>query len=204
MTLSRNIRHVWAYMFLGQVVAISVASNLFYIALSLSPSPPVKNLAFHPVVWLSVLISLLAVGCTPFTTDYTFLPNLLLMHILAMVPLVCGNLKGKGFAMSARMLHTCIFFISLCFHISNALPLFSTFDQPSTDTLWNTLFSHPAQSSIGWDVIWTSASFVVWSITSNHTHGIVSLLTPFFSVGVSASVVALLNNRTHLGLAKTE
>jgi len=27
---------------------------------------------------------------------------------------------------------------------------------------WATLHSHPAQSSIGWDVIWTSLSFIAW------------------------------------------
>ncbi|KAJ7627780.1 hypothetical protein DFH06DRAFT_1006882 [Mycena polygramma] len=29
---------------------------------------------------------------------------------------------------------------------------------------WDVLHSHPAQSSIGWDVIWTSISFVVWLV----------------------------------------
>lgn len=27
---------------------------------------------------------------------------------------------------------------------------------------WKVLHSHPAQSSIGWDVIWTTISFFVW------------------------------------------
>jgi hypothetical protein len=29
---------------------------------------------------------------------------------------------------------------------------------------WGVLHSHPAQSSIGWDVIWTSISFFVWKV----------------------------------------
>lgn len=29
---------------------------------------------------------------------------------------------------------------------------------------WDVLHSHPAQSSIGWDVVWTTISFVVWQV----------------------------------------
>jgi hypothetical protein len=29
-------------------------------------------------------------------------------------------------------------------------------------TAWRVLHSHPAQSSIGWDVVWTTISFFVW------------------------------------------
>ncbi|TFY70848.1 hypothetical protein EVG20_g2147 [Dentipellis fragilis] len=29
--------------------------------------------------------------------------------------------------------------------------------------LWTTLHAHPAQSSIGWDVVWTTIAFAVWA-----------------------------------------
>ncbi|KAE9395724.1 hypothetical protein BT96DRAFT_997419 [Gymnopus androsaceus JB14] len=205
----RNIRHVWAYMFLGQLVAISVASNLFYVAISLSAARPVKQVAFHPVVSCSVLLSLLAVACTPLTSEHTFLPNLLLMHTLAMVPLLCGPYLDafKDFSMNVRLLHTQVLFISVCIHVSSSLIVFFSSDQPVAAVLWSTLFSHPAQSSIGWDVIWTSASFVLWSILTNQTstrRGIVSLmLTPLVSVGVVAPVVALVDEESRL-IRKTE
>jgi hypothetical protein len=193
----RNIRHAWAYMLLGQLVAISVAANLFYVAMSLSAPRPVKQVVFHPVVWFSVLLSLLAVAWSPLTGKHTFLPNLLLIHTLAMVPLLCGPYldTSKGFSMSARLLHNQVLLISAFIHISNSLVLFFTFDQPLINTLWRALFSHPARSSIGWDVIWTSASFVVWNVLSDQMsarHGVASLLfMPLASVGVVAPVVAL-------------
>ena len=34
----------------------------------------------------------------------------------------------------------------------------------AVDALWSTLGSHPAQSSIGWDVIWTLGSFLAWIV----------------------------------------
>jgi len=64
-----------------------------------------------------------------------------------------------------------------------------------------TLYSHPAQSSIGWDVIWTSLSLIVWillrprssvndsSDAGTDKHGLVTYLilsTPVASIAVTA------------------
>ena len=46
----------------------------------------------------------------------------------------------------------------------------STFAQVA-EQLGETLSSHPAQSSIGWDVVWTSISFLVWSILTARDEG---------------------------------
>ncbi|KAF9069980.1 hypothetical protein BDP27DRAFT_1221589 [Rhodocollybia butyracea] len=199
----RQISHVWLYMLLGQLVAISVASNLFYAALSLSTARSVKKVTFvSPVLWLSILLSLCTVAYTPFTDERTFLPNLVTMHILAVLPLLCGSYLDTPtpgrFSLKFRTLHLLVFLMTISIHIRNSRVLSLEIQKPFLDGLWDTLFSHPAQSSIGFDVIWTSVSFMVWAMFSN-TAPIgrripLSLLTPLVSVGVVAPLLAFLDD----------
>ncbi|CAA7268202.1 unnamed protein product [Cyclocybe aegerita] len=88
-----GIKHLWAYMLLGQIVAISVASNLFYLAILLSPPPGLPRRDQHstntsPTLWLNVFLSIATVALTPFTSRSTFLWNLLVMHALIFLPLI--------------------------------------------------------------------------------------------------------------------
>lgn len=67
-------------MVLGQLVAISVATNLFFLALSSTPHRKPEGVYGQrapPILWFSVLGSLITVGLSPFTTEDTFLTNLL-------------------------------------------------------------------------------------------------------------------------------
>ncbi|KIK64059.1 hypothetical protein GYMLUDRAFT_241277 [Collybiopsis luxurians FD-317 M1] len=195
----RNIRYFWAYMLLGQLVAISVATNLFYVAISLSTFRPAKKAMFAgPVLWLSILVSLISVSYTPFTNERSFLPNLLVMHTSAMVPLLFGPyLNGSPtarFSLNYRTLLLLVFLTTAVIHVWNSAVLFSTLDQPFFSAFWNMLFSHPAQSSIGWDVIWTSFSYVVRNTTSKPKSSRLALLpcTVLASVGVVAPALAFL------------
>lgn len=173
-----SIKHIWAYMLLGQVVAISVASNLFYVALCLSAIPPSEKrnkptLLAPLTLSIPVFLSLLTVGLTPFTSTRTFLPNLLLMHALLVVPLVstCTQQQQQHrFAIKFRTLYalTTIFALALRLRtLVSTLPYIPR-DKQSIGGLavvaWDVLHSHPAQSSIGWDVVWTTISFVVWQV----------------------------------------
>ncbi|KAF8310874.1 hypothetical protein DL93DRAFT_2084067 [Clavulina sp. PMI_390] len=233
-------------MFLGQIVAISVASNLFYIAILLHPlgatstasasatsdstekeviertPPPALQVPFLSV-WLPILASLATIIVSPYVsgTEY-FLPNLLVMHALLMVPL----LVTKGYSSpkaaespQAGNLYLTITFVSLAIrlwtqgpiiapyfstllsfpsdlalpsvtipsyasiletlktlpppshitsHISTTLsPILSEYILFPTYYLISdiiaTLYAHPAQSSIGFDIVWTSASFLLWT-----------------------------------------
>ncbi|KAJ7061992.1 hypothetical protein C8F01DRAFT_121904 [Mycena amicta] len=198
-----QVKRVWAYMLLGQLVAISVASNLFYLALVLSPptpSPARQTRRAHALLWIPILISLGTVALSPFTSTETgtFLPNLLLMHALIVVPLVVSPI-GTTIplrtlyalaALSSILLHTCATYLAFPgtddAHSRNvaASAMIITF---ARDT-WTTLHGHPAQSSIGWDVIWTSVSLVVWTAAELSTaRALFTLLaTPFVSVGALA------------------
>ena len=99
-----RVPHIWAYMLLGQVVAISVAANLFYVALVLytvpATTPTTKPSSKSPesaplTLWLSVLASLVTVVLSPYTSPSTFLPNLLTMHTLIIIPLVFPLTSSK-------------------------------------------------------------------------------------------------------------
>ncbi|KAJ7746323.1 hypothetical protein B0H16DRAFT_1726503 [Mycena metata] len=218
-----HIKLIWVYMLLGQFVAISVASNLFYLALVLAPRLPspssshgLSSLPAPVALWLPVLLSLGTVATSPFTSEHSFLPNLLLMHTLIILPLLVpdrlfplaqASAETKShFAISLKTLYIIVFGAALVLHAratgqAAGDPLVSVRDFALK--AWDVLHSHPAQSSIGWDVIWTSISFVVWLVlhpelqpqvlpSSSTTRGrfltvmYLTMVTPLLSVGVLA------------------
>ncbi|KAJ8515911.1 hypothetical protein ONZ45_g6721 [Pleurotus djamor] len=172
-----KIKHIWAYMLLGQLVAIAVASNLFYLALSLAAlpkqesNPEEKSTTWaRPSLWLSVLASMVTIALSPFASRQTFLPNLLVMHAAIVIPLLPGMVpcssKKQKYSMRDRTLYGFVLVLSLATRTRTILTAASTV--PSQTPLglfseaWKVLQSHPAQSSISWDVIWSTASFIVW------------------------------------------
>ncbi|KAJ7661245.1 hypothetical protein B0H17DRAFT_1094345 [Mycena rosella] len=201
-----QVKLIWAYMLLGQLVAISVASNLFYLSLVLAAPPPpssrLSGLRAPPALWIPVLISLGAVASSPFTDQRTFLPNLLLMHSLIVVPLlVPDTLFWKSrFSMGTPTLYVGVFVAALAMHTratSHALGDPAVSAPEFARNAWRVLHSHPAQASISWDVIWTSISFVVWLVLQPGqkaqgrglrllTASYLLLATPLVSVGVLA------------------
>lgn len=180
-------------MLLGQIVAISVAANLFYLACLLAQPPTLKrdirSAKAGPRVWLSVILSLITVAISPMTSQRTFLPNLLVMHALLFVPFLPGratpmegNLPAKEgysatneeteekFSIYVKYLYRIVQLASAAIHIRTALTTVKYLKQGSfgfhiAEAAWKVLHSHPAQSSIGWDVVWTSISFAAWIAT---------------------------------------
>jgi len=193
-------------MLLGQIVAISVASNLFYLAICLS-TPPSRSekskppLLAPPSLWLSVLLSLITVGLSPLTSEHTFLPNLLLMHALLFVPLLTTpitNLAGKnGFSIRIRTLYGLTVVFALVLRLRTIASVLSYIPQEA-QTLkmfgviaWRVLHSHPAQSSIGWDVVWTTISFFVWKIMGPRVQGQSPLGPKLLPLAASTFVASL-------------
>lgn len=188
-------------MLLGQVVAISVASNLFYIAVLIHSAAPTKptpstkvsktqktpistpySVDYAPIltVWIPVLLSLLTVHATPsFSGTPYFLPNLLTMHVLLVIPLLFSSSAAPSTPRNfltrlatLKNLYTLIALISTLIRAKTLHPLLSDsihgkapFSERALalgNDAVSTLFSHPAQSSIGFDVVWTSVSFLAW------------------------------------------
>ncbi|KAF9565375.1 hypothetical protein CPC08DRAFT_659183 [Agrocybe pediades] len=211
-----KIKHTWAYMLLGQIVAISVASNLFYIALILShraasgKEQTTSQTAASPRLWLSVLLSFATIAISPYTSTQTFLPNLLVMHALLFAPLIGISTivhPTKSFSVDTKTLYRLIQILAAAIHLRTVFAAARALKQDSISSstasrlisvAWDVLHSHPAQSSIGWDVVWTSISFIFWMLTSSEYPSALSklysvlyltLATPISSVGVSAPYI---------------
>lgn len=178
-----GIKNVWAYMILGQLVAISVASNLFYVAI-LGAYPAGLRLPGRTVS-LSVAgpigLSVLTVFLSPYTNSTTFLPNLLSMHALLIVPLISPPF---GRHVKLADLYYYLFVVGALLRIKAyvALGSFRAILQ-----LPFTLHSHPAMSSIGYDIIWTSLSLALWWFPTTPVPALITFLwTSILSPGVRA------------------
>ena len=171
------VKHLWAYMVLGQLVAISVATNLFFLTLVITSQTKEQKKGTRstsispPFLWFSVLAALVTVGLSPYTTEKTFLPNLLVMHVLLVLPLlpftydICSQLSIR--------IKTLYILTALVSHVLRVHTTVIAYDSLPEDaqsvsgflsSAWTVLHSHPAQSSIGWDVIWTTISVIVWFV----------------------------------------
>lgn len=190
----RRIPFVWAYMLLGQFVAISVASNLFFAAVVLhrptssdeqdskpalhKPKPALEQTSTSkqtlvPLrVYVPILLSHLTILVSPTVAvpdSRWFLPNLLVMHLLLVIPLL--NLTAPPvptrFSISSHTFYLLLAALALVPRAQTLLSLSKLGYSNSglLQGLWSTLHEHPAQSSIGYDVVWTTISFAIYCMT---------------------------------------
>lgn len=157
-------------MLFGQLVAISVATNLFFLALlrpgkeKTKAAPRAGASSVPPVLWLSVLASLATVSLVPHSLRHNyFLANLLVMHallVLPLLPLPASSPRAVRLRMRTRTVYGLVALLSAAVRIHTVIVSGSFTAGPGM--LWLVLNSHPAQASIGWDVVWTSISVLIW------------------------------------------
>ncbi|KAK4177121.1 hypothetical protein QBC36DRAFT_300505 [Triangularia setosa] len=166
----RNIPQIWAFMLLGQIVAISFASNLFFLAVLVhdvrdekkatqtgrKPSSRTSDILIL-VVNLAVTLFLFGNLDSPY-----FLTLLLAPHVLAFVPLLRDTLSSKSVGSSQFREPSTV----LQFGILVAVLAAGTSQAIATGESWqsilDTLYEHPAVSSVGWDVICCWVSYTAW------------------------------------------
>ena len=186
----------WQYMLLGQVVAISVASSLFLVVLSLqiikSKNRPTFSIA-APTRLLEgcIVAAFVTVFMVPSTTtSRRFLPNLLAMHAIIVLPLaqIAWNTTASEAASHTRhrMRHTRLPSISsaileqasfkplyyatagasFLLHLKHSLAVYPSVKSIHQigELFWETINRHPAQQSISWDVICTNGIWQLWSL----------------------------------------
>ena len=80
----------------------TAAADLFYLACLLSQPPTLKSDRRSPKagprLWLTILLSLVTVAISPMTSQRTFLPNVLVMYALLLIPLLLSRaapMEGK-------------------------------------------------------------------------------------------------------------
>ncbi|GAA6043831.1 hypothetical protein JCM8097_002076 [Rhodosporidiobolus ruineniae] len=232
-----GIKRPWAFMLLGQIVAVSSAQSLFFAALALSPSevplprkpvpapssPAAKQAASSrnsPLTWsllAAVILGNASVAFAPGTLrTWWFLPNLLGMHAVLLVPLFLHKRDTSNAPMTLSRFYLNLALISLRFRAPTVLALLG--DTPLSikavvprlpelfATQWETLNSHPAQQSIGWDVLFASLSglvFLLWtSRAPKRPDERVSFLIPAL-LAVSAPFVGV-STAVGVGLAVAE
>lgn len=205
----RRIPYIWAYMILGQVVAISVASSLFF-AVMLAYPPVINKSVSEKLLWmlaLSTVGGIITVIISPYVAATEgFMPNLLVMHILLIFPLASkkfiplpafSSIKTPLFIIT---LYTFAAGANLSIYINQWLVCLSTLEVQSNSfisdvysMLLGTFFGHPAQSSISYDIVCMQIISIAWMCTSSKYQykcipswvlGLL-LLTPIFSASVT-------------------
>jgi hypothetical protein len=179
-------------MLLGQIVAVSFAQNLFFAALALSPPPkavarkPGQELGAaqnSPLTWLLLAGVIFGNASVAFNVHTLlsryFLPNLLLMHGALFLPLLFRDNKRTPMTLSRFYLNLGLVAVrfrwptieqvlrakGISLSIKELIPRLPEVFASQ----WAVLNEHPAQQSIGWDVIFTSVSAVVYLIWSSRT-----------------------------------
>ncbi|KAK4182049.1 hypothetical protein QBC35DRAFT_396746 [Podospora australis] len=186
----RNIPKVWCFMLLGQIVAISFASNLFFLAVLLHdeqsvPQPSTTNKSRTGETtssrwWLFtsdsiILLANLAFVAVLVTGDMGtawFLPALLAPHILAFVPILRDSFSSSTASSPAshagrikdvpRLVQFSVF-VAVLAAATSQLPA----ERANLAALLQTLYEHPAVSSVGWDVICCWVSYTAWAFFGN-------------------------------------
>ncbi|KAF2431146.1 hypothetical protein EJ08DRAFT_611411 [Tothia fuscella] len=164
----RGIPHLWAFILLGQIVAISFASNLFFLAVLAFPVLPRSSSSRSEesssiATPVAVAANFICVYLLPRTigTPY-FLSLLCIPHLLLFVPLYFPPSK----AMYDNLLRFTIPFCVVLLFGTSALNVLapSSSHREGLMAMGTTLFEHPAVSSVGWDVIFCWASFELWMV----------------------------------------
>jgi hypothetical protein len=175
-----HIPHIWAYMLLGQIFSVSVATSLFYLAVTVISAPPaqVSNFSLSseivpPRLWLPVLLSLLSTGIIPFAANTPwFLAITLTIPVLLMIPFLPLRITPSTSIFSANISYTRLLMLtaiaSLLLRLQTIESTIRSFGVEEIWSIypmvWETLFENTTQSWVAWDVLWASVAFIIWQV----------------------------------------
>ncbi|KAL6237723.1 hypothetical protein BDW75DRAFT_238142 [Aspergillus navahoensis] len=180
-----RIPHVWAYMLLAQAVSVAFSANLFFAAITVSARPDEKSVAFswyppllHEAV--PVALSLLDTLAVPiFAYQKNFMLVLLAPHFLVFVPCFLGprsslsepTTKTQGRRTTQRYF-VLMQWVAAASVFLQAYFTFLAWEELGTHLsygefakqLWDTVYVHPACSSVSWDAIMSAVSAFFWAL----------------------------------------
>ena len=191
----RGITYTWAFMLLGQIVAISFATNLFLLTLLVSPpqqQPPVP--ASKCRKWLGPwLIDGLAVITTVASAEFlaqekywyhktVFMPLLLAPHVaLLVLPSVRAILPARLFRAgdtgSVDKIYSALWLLICTSGMQLLLKTYNATDK--LEAIRDALLEHPAVSSVGFDVIFCWTTWICWWLVQTESKDYIS--QAFFS-----------------------
>jgi hypothetical protein len=190
-------------MLLGQVVAISVASALFFmVMLSVPISGTVSPTKISTLLVTSVL-GIITVLISPFVaTGEYFMLNLLVMHALLIFPLFNAKSPSNNPASVPirsvayiAILYSLAAGTNISIYIDRWLICLSNMSdmKEAISTLFSIVFQHPAQSSISFDIMCINLISIVWMINDGYRKKgrlsyqslLSALSTPLFSASAT-------------------
>ncbi|WVN89502.1 uncharacterized protein L203_104727 [Cryptococcus depauperatus CBS 7841] len=169
----RGIKYPYAYMLLGQLVAISVATGLFLSAVYLHPRTRSRPQRAPLVIALPLVIAFVPIHLLPLHVgSEKFMSSLLWLHGALFLPLLSSSTTEEegslGWGISVNALYALLGGLMTGIHVPATRQVLSSISSSkSTATyLYETLLSHPAQSSISMDVIWVGLIVISWFVMS--------------------------------------
>ncbi|CAG7847362.1 SubName: Full=Uncharacterized protein {ECO:0000313/EMBL:CCA67718.1} [Serendipita indica DSM 11827] len=230
----KGLANLWAYMFIAEFVAVSTASALFYLAVSLRtpkphpiPSkkkdddinatlPPDQEALAPAMLTIPVLLALFAISTTPSPESPEFITNILIIHLLLFIPV----LPSPVWTTKPRFLNipsSTVFFattalalvLRLQSTLSTAVMLENVSIMEFLESAIGVLHTSPAMATFGWDTIWTTVAFLVWHIfgdgsTSPNVQMFIPMATSTVALGVSFSAPLALGNVVNEILSKED
>lgn len=159
-------------MILGQLVAISVAIALFITAMYTHEPTTVRPKA-GITLWSSLLTALLTMVVMPtFASTDKFMPALLSIHLAVIVPLLFVPRSGKALlAMSWKILVPTLVILAGVVAGVNTKEVLSILSKRENiaEYLLENAASHPANSSVSFDVVWCAIAFGSWYLLKGST-----------------------------------
>ncbi|EIW71289.1 hypothetical protein TREMEDRAFT_73255 [Tremella mesenterica DSM 1558] len=189
----RGIKWPWAYMLLGQLVAMSVATAMFISALYLHPRKRPSQGA-PPRLYFPLLLALGTIHLLPtYTGTSRFLTNLLWMHGLLLVALLAPPSKDnerEKLGIPFPTLYALLGVLAAAIHIPNTNRLLSVIPKHTSVPvhLQRHIFFHPAQSSISLDVVCVASTLLLWYVASGSTAAIATKTIFLGTVGALLGV----------------
>ncbi|KAL4876895.1 hypothetical protein BJY04DRAFT_138231 [Aspergillus karnatakaensis] len=179
-----HIPHVWVYMFVAQAVSVSFAANLFFAAITVSPRPNEREIRFSwypPLLYelLPVALSILDSLAVPiYAYQKRFMLVLLAPHFLVFIPCVLGPRSSSVKPIKAQGDYTTQRYAVFMLWVAAASVVLQAYftilvlrelgtDMPYTEVaqrLLDTVYVHPACSSVSWDVIMCTISGFAWAL----------------------------------------
>ncbi|WVQ76077.1 hypothetical protein IAR50_005714 [Cryptococcus sp. DSM 104548] len=173
----RGIKYPYAYMLLGQLVAMSVATSLFLVALSLRPRTSRNPRTVPFSISLPLALAFIPAWLLPqHVGTESFINSLVWLHGALLLPLISPAKSGPdeeadSTGVSLSLLYPVIVGLMGFIHIPatqevfNRLPTSRSF----SSHLLQVLFSHPAQASVSLDVVWVALVVTSWFVITGPT-----------------------------------
>lgn len=221
----KSVPHLWAYMIIAQVVAVSMASSLFFLALSLRTAEPKPILAkkndddINSVLLPSeieaevsaqtiipILLGLFTISICPSPASPDFLPIILIFHgllLIPVLPLPFQTSQPRFLNMPTITVYFAVTALSLVLRMQSTLAAAVSLQEIGilefAAAEYEVLSSHPAMATFGWDTIWTTASFLIWTTLGDGSsqpklQSLIPVVTSTVALGVSFSAPMALGN----------